>query len=398
MALDTRSDMMKIARITLVALAAFFIVCSAQAQNSGTATNHAFAIGKGPGQTGFTSLLCASAQLAVGQTAADPICRTISGDVTIDASGVTAIGSNKVTLGMLATLTADSFIGNLTGSAATPGAYTFPNCPSALIYSTATHTLGCSAMAGTGTVTDVTCGTGLSGGVIIGSGTCSITAPIPTNLGGTGVVSPTAHTIPINEGSSAQSNTGTGTLGQALTSNGAGVDPSFKSGGWTLLNTLTASSSATLSDTTNITSSYREYLIEFENLVPATNSVTANLQVYSGGSFQTTGYISSIMYSSSTAVAASGQTTAVFLSTPSNISSTASVGGTSGYVQLSNPSGTSFPKHIFGIGVDVNGGTSIAYPHTTGGMWNNTAAITGFQILMSSGNIATGVVRLYGRN
>lgn len=396
MALDTRSDMIKIARFLMAAFAAFFIAHSAHAQNPGTGTNHAFIIGKGAGQTGYTSLLCGSAQLAVGQSAADPICRTISGDVTINTSGVTAIGANKVTLGMMATLTADSFIGNLTGSTATPGAYAFPNCPSALIYSTATHTLGCSVMAGTGTVTDVTCGTGLSGGVITGSGTCSITAPVSASLGGTGVVSPTAHSIPINEGASAQSNTGTGTLGQTLISNGAGVDPSFKSGGWTLLNTLTASSSATLSDTTNITSSYRDYMIEYENLVSVTDAVTANLQVYSGGAFQTTGYISSVMYSSSTVVQAAGQTTAVFLSCYLCVSNTASLGGISGFVQFSNPSGTSFPKQIFGTGLAIY--TTTAYPHTTAGMWNNTAAITGFQISMSSGNIATGVVRLYGRN
>lgn len=86
----------------LVAVAfAFFIVSSALAQTSGTVTNHAFAIGKGAGQTGYTSLLCASAQLAVGQSAADPICRTITGDVTLSAAGSTAIGTTKVTSAML---------------------------------------------------------------------------------------------------------------------------------------------------------------------------------------------------------------------------------------------------------------------------------------------------------
>ncbi|WP_204323078.1 hypothetical protein, partial [Streptococcus pneumoniae] len=73
----------------------------AAAQNPGAVTSHAFVIGKGPGQTGFTSLLCGSAQLAVGQSAADPICQTITGDVTITAAGVTAIGAAKVTSAML---------------------------------------------------------------------------------------------------------------------------------------------------------------------------------------------------------------------------------------------------------------------------------------------------------
>jgi len=31
-----------------------------------------------------------------------------------------------------------------------------------------------------------------------------------------------------------------------------------------------------------------------------------------------------------------------------------------------------------------------------GGFWNNTAAIDGFQILFSSGNITSGTVKIYG--
>jgi hypothetical protein len=68
---------------------------------TGTVTNHAFAIGAGGGSTGYTSLLCTSAQLAVGQAAADPICQTITGDVTLSAGGVTTIGSTVVHSSML---------------------------------------------------------------------------------------------------------------------------------------------------------------------------------------------------------------------------------------------------------------------------------------------------------
>lgn len=88
-------------RFIAVASAAFFIAGSALAQNAGTVTNHAFVLGKGAGQSGYTSLLCGSAQLAVGQAAADPICKTITGDVTVSAAGATAIGATKVTSAML---------------------------------------------------------------------------------------------------------------------------------------------------------------------------------------------------------------------------------------------------------------------------------------------------------
>ncbi|WP_291869639.1 DUF2793 domain-containing protein [Bradyrhizobium sp.] len=88
-------------RLFAVASAAFFIVSPALAQNPGTVTANAFAIGRGPGTTGYASLLCTSAQLAVGQSAAAPICRTLTGDVTLSAAGVTAIGATKVTSAML---------------------------------------------------------------------------------------------------------------------------------------------------------------------------------------------------------------------------------------------------------------------------------------------------------
>jgi hypothetical protein len=92
---------MKIKCLLGVAFAALFYCLPAMAQNAGSVTNHAFVVGKGAGQSGYTSLLCTSAQLAVGQSAADPICRTITGDVTITAAGVTAVGATKVVSAML---------------------------------------------------------------------------------------------------------------------------------------------------------------------------------------------------------------------------------------------------------------------------------------------------------
>lgn len=200
-------------RLLTVATAAFFIAGSALAQNAGTVTNHAFAVGKGAGTQGYTSLLCGSAQLAVGQSAADPICQTITGDVTIAAGGVTAIGATKVTSamlnanvfstahtwsgqqtfvapilgtpasGILTNANGLTLAGLVTGSldtalgywgSTTASAVAMNNCTGALTYSTSTHSFGCNATAGTGTVTQVVCGTGLTGGTITTSGTCAV--------------------------------------------------------------------------------------------------------------------------------------------------------------------------------------------------------------------------------
>jgi hypothetical protein len=144
-------------RLLAVASAAFFIAGSALAQNAGTVTNHAFAIGKGPGTTGYTSLLCGSAQLAVGQAAADPICKTITGDVTISAAGVTAIGVGKVTNSMIAAMTSAQLAAIISDATGT-GALVFNTSPSLV-----TPNLGTPSAAILTNATGLPIGTGVSG-------------------------------------------------------------------------------------------------------------------------------------------------------------------------------------------------------------------------------------------
>lgn len=86
-------------------VAAVLFSTAAYAQSAGTVTNHAFAIGKGPGVTGYASLFCTTAQLAVGQAAADPICRTITGDWTLNAAGVSALATVNANVGSFGSAT-----------------------------------------------------------------------------------------------------------------------------------------------------------------------------------------------------------------------------------------------------------------------------------------------------
>lgn len=63
-------------RLLAVAAAAFFIAGSALAQNAGTVTLNAFAVGLGPGVQGFKSVLCTGFAVGTGSGAA-PTCRVI---------------------------------------------------------------------------------------------------------------------------------------------------------------------------------------------------------------------------------------------------------------------------------------------------------------------------------
>jgi hypothetical protein len=83
-----------------------------------TGTWSATTIAVNKGGTGTTSTLVGLVRgSASAMTAAE-----LSGDVSTSGSNAVTIGANKVTLGMLATLAANSVIGNSTGSTATPTA------------------------------------------------------------------------------------------------------------------------------------------------------------------------------------------------------------------------------------------------------------------------------------
>jgi hypothetical protein len=97
---------MKIVYRLLVSLAvASFFYASAQAQNAGTVTNHAFALGKGPGVQGYGSLLLGNTQIPIGQTGADPQAKTVSGDATLAATGALTLATVNSNVGSFGSAT-----------------------------------------------------------------------------------------------------------------------------------------------------------------------------------------------------------------------------------------------------------------------------------------------------
>jgi hypothetical protein len=243
-----------------------------------------------------------------------------------------------------------------------------------------------------GIATFLTGGTGIT---ITGTtnATVALTTPVSSANGGSGNSSPAAHTIPINEGSGSQNNTGTGLTGQCLNSQGASADPAYVSGCWVLLNTLNANNtSPTLADTTSITAAYTEYEIVIEQMIPATNNINFQFQFQVGGTFQTTNYLSSIANFNGTSSGLTTSVTGVLIAT--NVPNAAP--GVNGRYLLSSPAQTLTCKMLFGTDSYVLSGA--INTGLGGGCYNGgSGAITGIQITTSAGNITSGKMKIYGR-
>lgn len=197
------------------------------------------------------------------------------------------------------------------------------------------------------------------------------------------------------------------------------LNPSVQasSGGFDLLSTQTASSSASLSFTSVITSDYASYLFTFHNLRPATNNVgfimrtsTDNGSSYasSNGDYVTSmEYISNFVTGAGTvsiagSSAANSTSAKVFLvgdgsfgGAADSLGNVAGEGVSGGKLWLHNPLDTSYEKYMeFDCGCISGVGTRF---RTWGrAMRDNPADIDAVQFLMTSGNIASGTIRCYG--
>lgn len=181
--------------------------------------------------------------------------------------------------------------------------------------------------------------------------------------------------------------------------NGTGVICGVSSIGaaMVLLNTITASNSATLSDTTSLTNTYSQYEIVFENIIPATDEQVLEFQIHSGGAFKATGYVTSVMVSNQGTLNSVATVTTYMPLSNSVAGGTSSLSnaapGLSGRIRIFTPSTS---------GIIMVGGDTFYSAHTgaavalVNGYWNTAGVVDGFQVLMNSGNITSGVIKIYG--
>ena len=181
--------------------------------------------------------------------------------------------------------------------------------------------------------------------------------------------------------------------------------PAAVSGGaMTLLSTQTASSSATISFTSNIDSTYKEYVFKWINVHPGTDDVNLQVNFRDGGSsYDATKTSTSfgadhkeddsaaaIEYKAGNDLAQSTGIQALGASTGADNDQS-----TSGYLHLYDPSNTTFVKHWISRSSQARH-SDAAQDFYTAGYCNTTSAIDGVQFTFQSGNIDSGTFKMYG--
>jgi len=142
--------------------------------SSALLAQYGFVVGGGAGAAPATITACSDDQIAFGRTGNSPLCRTVSGDITF-ATGVSAIGANKVVNSMLATMTANTTKCNATAGTANP-----TDCSGATMRTNLGLVIGTNVQAWDA---DLDCITAISSTGLIsrtGAGTCAVrtvTAP-----------------------------------------------------------------------------------------------------------------------------------------------------------------------------------------------------------------------------
>ena len=170
-----------------------------------------------------------------------------------------------------------------------------------------------------------------------------------------------------------------------------------------LISTTTASSSATVDITSGIDDTYKEYIIKFYDVHPATDNVTFQVNFRDGGSSYDATKTSTAFYAHEGESSDSGfgygssqdlaQATGVqpLLGSLGNGNDECA----SGELILYDPSSTTYVKHYM-VKTQYYHQGNYSQIYYVAGYCNVTAAIDGVQFSMSSGNIDAGTFKLYG--
>ena len=172
-----------------------------------------------------------------------------------------------------------------------------------------------------------------------------------------------------------------------------------------LISTVTASSSATVEFTSGIDSTYKEYIFKFIDIHPSGTNTELDVTFSSNGGSSygltktTTAFYAlhneadsttTLTYSTGTDLAQSTSAKNLMV----NVGDGNDESG-AGTMHLFDPSNTTFVKHFI-ANVNIYDESAQTVNRYTAGYVNTTSAINAIQFKMSSGNIDSGVIKLYG--
>ena len=181
---------------------------------------------------------------------------------------------------------------------------------------------------------------------------------------------------------------------------------SVPSGDMVLLATNTITSGVSSSSfTSNIDSTYDTYIFKFINMHPASSNTHFRVNFRDGGSDfdaskTTTTFFSrhkeddsgaSLGYDNSRDLANGTGYQDIYFDTGANASDECG----SGTLFLFSPSSTTFVKHFMSVSSSY-GDTPRAYHNFMAGYCNTSSAIDGVDFKFSSGDISSGVIKMYG--
>jgi len=181
---------------------------------------------------------------------------------------------------------------------------------------------------------------------------------------------------------------------------------SISGGGMTLISTQTASSSANISFTSGIDSTYDEYVFKFYNMHPATDDKNFQFQGSTNGGSSYGVTITSTVFRAGHAEDDSTPTFGYF--TADDLAQSTSYqrldagrtgndsdSGLSGTLQLFSPSSATFVKHFI-HNSNTHKSNNQSMRGLIAGYFNTTSAIDAINFQFASGNIDSGVIKLYG--
>ena len=189
-------------------------------------------------------------------------------------------------------------------------------------------------------------------------------------------------------------------------SNGSGVLSSVNSAfgdALVLLSTATADDDASLSFTSDIDSTYKEYIFKFININPATDNASWTFQVSTdGGSSYNVTVTSTFFYTYNW----SGGSFLGYSTSGDQAQGTAyqNLGGgvgnasqksMSGELHLFNPSSTTYVKNFYAVSQFENDGT-LSLNCYIAGYFNTTSAVDAVSWKFDSGNVNEGTIKMYG--